>query len=93
MDFTPENERDRIRRLAQEQPSLLGREFTAKEYIGQPKSGDLGKTIMFRDAYMKGWAYKTLQPEDLKVSVITGHGKRVCNLNFTYNFNSHLKIF
>lgn len=25
MDFTPENERDRIRRLAQEQPTLLGK--------------------------------------------------------------------
>jgi len=25
MDFTPENERDRIRRLAQEQPALLGK--------------------------------------------------------------------
>ena len=24
MDFTPENERDRIRRLAEEQPNLLG---------------------------------------------------------------------
>lgn len=101
MDFTPENERDRIRRLAQEQPILLGKvflpmfctfcltkalsfclgkEFTAKEYLGHPKSGDLGKTIMFRDAYMKGWAYKTLQSDDLKVSVITGQGKRVCVL-------------
>lgn len=25
MDFTPENEKDRIRRLAQEQPALLGK--------------------------------------------------------------------
>lgn len=32
---------------------------------------------MFRDARMKGWAYKTLQSDDLKVSVITGQGKRV----------------
>lgn len=96
MDFTPENERDRIRRLAEEQPALLGKnydtnspnfrnksvrfegkEFTSREYIKQPKSGDLGKTVMFRDAHMKGWAYKTLQHDDLKVSVITGQGKRV----------------
>lgn len=27
VDFTPENERDRIRRLAEEQPALLGREL------------------------------------------------------------------
>lgn len=96
VDFTPENERDRIRRLAEEQPALLGKllnfsilrncnnsvlgkEFTFREYIRQPKSVDLGKPIMYRDARMKGWAYKTLQHEDLKMPVITGHGKRVCN--------------
>lgn len=92
MDFTPENERDRIRRLAQEQPSLLGKEFTAKEYIGQPKSCDLGKTIMYRDAYMKGWAYKTLQSDDLKVSVITGQGKRsrvMGTIGVTRGFGDH----
>ncbi|KAJ8982079.1 hypothetical protein NQ317_015591 [Molorchus minor] len=77
MDFTPENEKDRIRRLAEEQPALLGKEFTSREYIKHPKSGDLGKTVMYRDAHMKGWAYKTLQPDDLKLSVITGQGKRV----------------
>ncbi|XP_060537283.1 protein phosphatase 1H isoform X2 [Cylas formicarius] len=92
MDFTPENERDRIRRLAEEQPSLLGKEFTSKEYIKQPKSGDLGKTVMFRDAYMKGWAYKTLQPEDLKMSVITGQGKRsrvMGTIGVTRGFGDH----
>ncbi|CAG9759798.1 unnamed protein product [Ceutorhynchus assimilis] len=92
MDFTPENERDRIRRLAQEQPFLLGKEFTANEYLGQPKSSDLGKTVMYRDAYMKGWAYKTLQPEDLKVSVITGHGKRsrvMGTIGVTRGFGDH----
>ncbi|XP_050314437.1 protein phosphatase 1H [Anthonomus grandis grandis] len=92
MDFTPENERDRIRRLAQEQPALLGKEFTAKEYLGSLRSGDLGKTVMFRDAYMKGWAYKTLQPEDLKMSVITGHGKRsrvMGTIGVTRGFGDH----
>ncbi|XP_066247351.1 protein phosphatase 1H [Euwallacea similis] len=92
MDFTPENERDRIRRLAQEQPALLGKEFTCKEYLSQPRPGDLGKTVMFRDAYMKGWAYKTLQPEDLKVSVITGHGKRsrvMGTIGVTRGFGDH----
>ncbi|XP_018566526.1 protein phosphatase 1H [Anoplophora glabripennis] len=92
MDFTPENERDRIRRLAEEQPALLGKEFTSREYIKQPKSGDLGKTVMFRDAHMKGWAYKTLQPDDLKVSVITGQGKRsrvMGTIGVTRGFGDH----
>ncbi|KAL1493204.1 hypothetical protein ABEB36_011303 [Hypothenemus hampei] len=92
MDFTPENERDRIRRLAQEQPALLGKEFTCHEYLEQPKSSDLGKTVMFRDAYMKGWAYKTLQLDDLKVSIITGHGKRsrvMGTIGVTRGFGDH----
>jgi hypothetical protein len=56
---------------------ILGQEFTSKEYLRPPKSTELGKTIMYRDAHMRGWAYKTLQVDDLKVSVITGQGKRV----------------
>lgn len=32
---------------------------------------------MYRDARMRGWAYKTVQPEDLKIPVVTGQGKRV----------------
>lgn len=55
----------------------LGKEFTFREYTRQPKSADLGRRIMYRDAHMKGWAYKTLQPEDLKIPVISGQGKRV----------------
>lgn len=92
MDFTPENERDRIRRLAEEQPALLGKDFTSREYIKQPKSADLGKTVMFRDARMKGWAYKTVQDEDLKISVITGQGKRsrvMGTIGVTRGFGDH----
>lgn len=57
--------------------SILGDNFTSTEYIQQPRGDDLGKTIMYREAHMKGWAYKTLQQNDLKISVITGQGKRV----------------
>ncbi|XP_018320592.1 protein phosphatase 1H [Agrilus planipennis] len=92
MDFTPENERDRIRQLAEEQPALLGKEFTFREYICQPKSVDLGKPIMYRDAHMKGWAYKTLQTEDLKMPVITGQGKRsrvMGTIGVTRGFGDH----
>lgn len=35
---------------------------------------------MYKDAHMRGWAYKTLQSEDLKMPVITGQGKRVMYL-------------
>lgn len=48
---------------------------------------------MYRDAHMKGWAYKTLQVEDLKMPVITGHGKRVYGDNFLYLYYNNLKIF
>ncbi|KAK4871806.1 hypothetical protein RN001_015930 [Aquatica leii] len=92
VDFTPENERDRIRRLAEEQPSLLGKLFTFREYIKKPNSEDLGKPIMYRDAHMRGWAYKTLQSDDLKVPVITGHGKRsrvMGTIGVTRGFGDH----
>ncbi|CAH0561949.1 unnamed protein product [Brassicogethes aeneus] len=92
MDFTPENERDRIRKLADEQPALLGTNFTSREYTQQPRSDDLGKTIMYREAHMKGWAYKTLQPDDLKISVITGSGKRsrvMGTIGVTRGFGDH----
>ncbi|KAF5289283.1 hypothetical protein FQR65_LT11904 [Abscondita terminalis] len=92
VDFTPENEKDRIRRLAEEQPSLLGKLFTFREYIKKPNSEDLGKPIMYRDAHMRGWAYKTLQFDDLKVPVITGHGKRsrvMGTIGVTRGFGDH----
>ncbi|KAJ8953268.1 hypothetical protein NQ318_015850 [Aromia moschata] len=47
---------------------------------------------MFRNAHMKGWAYKTLQPDDLKMSVITGQGKRsrvMGTIGVTRGFGDH----
>ncbi|KAK9889099.1 hypothetical protein WA026_004372 [Henosepilachna vigintioctopunctata] len=92
MDFTPESERDRIRRLVENQPSLIGDEFTSKEFLQPLKTVDLGKTVMFRDAHMKGWAYKTVEQEDLKSPVIVGHGKRsrlMGTIGVTRGFGDH----
>lgn len=65
---------------------ISGKEFTFREYVRHPKAADLGKRIMYRDAHMKGWAYKTLQSEDLKMPVITGQGKRVSFKCFFFVF-------
>lgn len=43
MNFTPEK-RERIRRLAQEQALIFG-----KEYLAQQKAEDLGKRFIFWD--------------------------------------------
>lgn len=59
------------------QPELLGGEFTHLDYNRRPNQRDLGKRILYRDAHMTGWAYKTVTPEDLKIPVVYGEGKRV----------------
>lgn len=92
LDFTPESERDRIRLLVKEQPSLLGNEFTSREFIQPLQTTDLGKTVMYRDAHMKGWAYKTVEQDDLKCPVIIGHGKRsrlMGTIGVTRGFGDH----
>lgn len=79
-DYTPESEQRRIRKLAEQRPDLLGGEYTWREYQKNPSSNDLGKSILFKDAFMAGWACKTLTHEDLKMSIISGEGKRVNNI-------------
>jgi hypothetical protein len=59
------------------QPELLGGEFTHLDYNRRPNQRDLGKRILYRDAHMTGWGYKTVTPEDLKIPVVYGEGKRV----------------
>ena len=58
-------------------PELLGGMYTHLEYIQRPLKRDLGKKIMYRDHYMKGWKYKTLSEDDLKYPLVCGEGKRV----------------
>lgn len=91
-DFTPETERHRIRRLAASQPELLGGEFTHLDYCRKPSEKDLGKRILYRDAYMTGWAYKTVTRSDLKFPVVYGEGKRsrvLATIGVTRGFGDH----
>jgi hypothetical protein len=59
------------------QPELLGGEYTHMDYNRRPHQRDLGKRILYRDAHMTGWAYKTVTRDDLKIPVVYGEGKRV----------------
>ncbi|XP_023714753.1 protein phosphatase 1H isoform X2 [Cryptotermes secundus] len=91
-DFTPESERQRVRQLAALQPELLGEEFTHLYYNRRPSQRDLGKRILYRDAHMTGWAYKTVTPEDLKIPVVYGEGKRsrvLATIGVTRGFGDH----
>ncbi|GJQ66985.1 hypothetical protein Trydic_g21918 [Trypoxylus dichotomus] len=91
-DFTPETEKIRIRQLAQLKPQLLGNDYTYYEYIRPLNSNDLGKRILFKDSFMKGWTYKTVVLEDLKPSLITGQGKRsrvMATIGVTRGFGDH----
>ncbi|XP_069693404.1 protein phosphatase 1H [Periplaneta americana] len=91
-DFTPETERQRVRQLAALQPELLGGEFTHLDFNRRPSQRDLGKRILYRDAHMTGWAYKTVTSEDLKIPVVYGEGKRsrvLATIGVTRGFGDH----
>uniref|UniRef100_A0A672LEF9 Protein phosphatase 1H-like n=1 Tax=Sinocyclocheilus grahami TaxID=75366 RepID=A0A672LEF9_SINGR len=75
--FTPESERQRLQFLAHLQPSLLGNDFTHLEFPRRVTKKELGKRMLYRDFTMNGWAYKTVQEEDLKFPLIYGEGKKV----------------
>ncbi|XP_046405295.1 protein phosphatase 1H [Ischnura elegans] len=91
-DFTPENERERVRHLAALQPELLGRVFTQRDYFRRPTSKDIGKRVLYREAHMTGWAYKTVTKEDLRFPVVYGEGKRsrvLATIGVTRGFGDH----
>ncbi|CAG2060332.1 unnamed protein product, partial [Timema podura] len=91
-DFTPESERQRVRQLAALRPSLLGADFTHLDFNRRPVQRDLGKRILYRDAYMTGWAYKTVSAQDLKIPVVNGEGKRsrvLATIGVTRGFGDH----
>lgn len=75
-DFTPTSERERILRLGQQRPELLGNDFTHLEFIRRPTRRDLGKRMLYRDAYMTGWSMKEISYDDLKFPLVWGEGKR-----------------
>ncbi|XP_064473634.1 protein phosphatase 1H-like [Ornithodoros turicata] len=92
LDFTPESERSRIKHLGMHRPELLGNDFTYLEFIRRPVRADIGKRMLCKDAYMTGWAYKTITVDDLKFPLIYGEGKRsrvLATIGVTRGFGDH----
>uniref|UniRef100_A0A665WUQ3 Protein phosphatase 1H-like n=1 Tax=Echeneis naucrates TaxID=173247 RepID=A0A665WUQ3_ECHNA len=82
-EFTPESERQRLQFLGFMQPHLLGNEFTHLEFPRRVQRKEVGKRMLYRDFTMNGWAYKTIEDEDLKFPLIYGEGKKVKVYNLT----------
>lgn len=91
-DHTPDTERPRLLETAHLNPALMGNEYVAMEYGKRPQSRDLGQRILYRKGTMKGWAYKTLTPDDLRIPIVTGEGKRsrlLGTIGVTRGFGDH----
>ncbi|CAG5927694.1 unnamed protein product [Menidia menidia] len=58
------------------QPYLLGNEFTHLEFPRRVQRKEVGKRMLYRDFTMSGWAYKTIEDDDLKFPLIYGEGKK-----------------
>ncbi|XP_038004850.1 protein phosphatase 1M isoform X2 [Motacilla alba alba] len=81
-EFTPESERQRIQHLAFLFPKLLDGEFTRFEFPRRLKGDDVGHKVLYRDYFMEGWGYKTVEKADLKYPLVHGHGKQVNVFDF-----------
>lgn len=91
-DHTPDTERTRLMSVANLNPSYMGYDYIAMEYAKKPLVKDLGTRILYRKGIMKGWAYKTLTREDLKMPIVTGEGKRsrlLGTIGVTRGFGDH----
>ncbi|GAB1597884.1 protein phosphatase 1H isoform X1 [Argonauta hians] len=77
-EFTPDTERQRIQQLAIENPNLLQKEFTPSQFSRNIWKKDLGKEVLCRTGYMKGWSPKVITCDDLKPPLICGDGKQAC---------------
>ncbi|XP_021419037.2 protein phosphatase 1H [Oncorhynchus mykiss] len=75
-EFTPESERQRLQFLGFMQPHLLGGEFTHLEFPRRVQRKEVGKRMLYRDFTMNGWAYKTIEDEDLRFPLVYGEGKK-----------------
>lgn len=93
MDFTPETDRKRLQTLAYLQPQLLGRYFGRIEYQRRLRKRDIGSRVLYRDRHMAGWAYRTVDEDDVnRVPMIIGHGKRarlMATIGTTRGFGDH----
>lgn len=91
-DHTPETERERLLNVARLKPQLMGKQYVAMEYAKRPHIKDMGQRILCRQGTMKGWTYKTLTRDDLRMPVVNGEGKRsrlLGTLGVTRGFGDH----
>ncbi|KAF2365113.1 PPM-type phosphatase domain [Trinorchestia longiramus] len=92
-DFTPETENYRIRKQGAQRPDLLGGEYTPVEFVRRPLRRELGVSLLCRHPYMaRGWVYKKITEEDLKVPLVCGSGKRsrvMATIGVTRGFGDH----
>uniref|UniRef100_A0A6A7FUR5 Protein phosphatase 1H n=1 Tax=Hirondellea gigas TaxID=1518452 RepID=A0A6A7FUR5_9CRUS len=92
-DFTPETENYRVRKLGSTQPELLGGEYNPIEFLRRPLRRELGTMALSRYPYMaKGWVYKKVTEDDLKVPLVCGSGKRsrvMATIGVTRGFGDH----
>lgn len=91
-DHTPDSESNRIRALGYlKGVELLKTQFTPLEFKQRPLQKDVDSLVLYREPFMTGWAYKVLTQSDLKLPLISGHGKRVSLKNKNLYFISYLK--
>lgn len=91
-DFTPVTERQRLQTIGRLQPHLLGDDYNCLEYCRKPSRRDIGSRILYRDAFMTGWAYKVVQETDMKFPMVFGEGKRsrlLATIGVTRGFGDH----
>lgn len=91
-DHTPETERERLMNVASLKPHLMRQQYVTMEYAKRPHITDMGKRILCRQSTMKGWSYKTLTRNDLRMPVVNGEGKRsrlLGTLGVTRGFGDH----
>jgi hypothetical protein len=78
--------------VAAANPELLGTEYTHLDFHKRPFRRDIGQRVLYRDAHMTGYAYKTVTAEDLKYPVVYGEGKRsrvLATIGVTRGFGDH----
>ncbi|KAK2142898.1 hypothetical protein LSH36_900g00062 [Paralvinella palmiformis] len=75
-DFTPETDRQRIQLMAWHHPELLGDLFCPIQFAYRVTRKDIGKRVLHRDGWRKGWSYKTVTEDDVKMPLVLGEGKK-----------------
>ncbi|KAK6643934.1 hypothetical protein RUM43_000199 [Polyplax serrata] len=91
-DHTPTSERVRICNVGHQKSFLLKNDYTAFEYPKRPTSQDLGKPVLYRHPEGLGYSYRIMEPDDLKMPLVSGTGKRarlMGTIGVTRGFGDH----